>query len=79
MTYSKKEFANDLEAIISKSLGPIDCDKIGNWACDARFYNICDIDPDVEEWLVELGAMSMGPEFALDESELREYISKANA
>ena len=77
MSYSRDDFSKDLDKIISDSLGCINCKKIGDWACKTRMHNISDIDTDVDDWLIELGAMSMGSEFELSESELREYIFRA--
>lgn len=78
MTYSIKNFSKDFEKIISDSCGKIDYEKIADWAFKTNQMNCRDIDPDVDRWLIELGTVSMGPEFEMSESQLREYIFLAN-
>lgn len=77
MSYSRDRFAAELDGFLHEPLGAIDYKKIADWAYKVRVDNLGKIDPDVDKWLLQLGAMSMGSEFELSDLELRDMISRA--
>lgn len=77
MKYSPAKFADELEVLLENRVGISSCKDVADWAYKTRLNNISDMDPRVKEWLLQLGAMSMGPEFQLSEGELRKFIEKA--
>lgn len=79
MSYSPNKFAGDLERFLHGPSGTIDRAKISDWAYRVRLDNLNDIDADVDKWLLQLGAMSMGQEFEFSALELRDIVDRAKA
>lgn len=77
MSYSRNRFAAELDGFLHEPSEVIDHKKIADWAYKARVDNLDDIDPEVDKWLLQLGAMSMGSEFELSCLELRDLVSRA--
>lgn len=75
MIYTKKMFGQELEDLLSGSV--LDHAKIATWAYAIKLANVRNIDPDVDRWLEELGAMDMGEEFELSLNELRDLVATA--
>ena len=58
MSCTKEMFSNELESLIIGD--EIDHSRIAGWAYATRLKHVRGIDPDVDRWLEELGAMDMG-------------------
>lgn len=71
MTYTKKDFANDLKAQLDLGYDP---KRIGSWAHKMYLQHCGRIDRELEEIMVDLFVLEEGPEFAIPESELRNLI-----
>jgi len=76
MSYSRQNFSQELDHILKRN-EEIDCTQIANWAFKTRVENLPSIDPDVSNWMLQLGAMDMGPEFEFTKEELHEIVNQA--
>lgn len=79
MSYSRNRFAEELDGFLHDPAGTVDHAKIADWAYKTRLDNLSDMGPDVDKWLLQLGAMSMGTEFEFSERELRDMVDRAKA
>ncbi|MCD4500961.1 Uncharacterized protein ChrSV_2584 [Chromobacterium vaccinii] len=77
MIYTKRIFGQELEAFLSGEV--LDHAKISTWAYATKLNNVRNIDPDVDRWLEELGAMDMGEEFELSLEELMNLVVSAKS
>lgn len=77
MSYTKPMFSADLRSFLEQ--GVVDHAKIADWAYATHLAHVRDVDADVDRWLIELGAMSMGEEFELTLDELRNMVAVAGA
>lgn len=75
MTYSKRDFASDLDRLVAPAV--VDYSRLATWAYETRLQNLRDIDADVSKWLMELGAMDMGAEFQLSPKDLAGLVERA--
>ena len=75
MTYTREMFASELEGLLSTST--IEHAKIAAWAFETRLRHLPAIDVPISEWLLQLGAMDMGPEFEFSKEELQSMIGVA--
>ena len=76
MIYSSHEFSLELENILT-SRESIDTQQIAAWAYETRLKNVSSIDPQVSDWLLQLGAMDMGAEFEFTREELENIVRVA--
>jgi hypothetical protein len=79
MSYSRNRFADELDGFLHESSGMVDCTKIADWAYKVRLDNLGAMDPDIDKWLLQLGAMSMGEEFKFSGLELQVMVDRARA
>lgn len=75
MSYTKKMFSRELESLIADR--EINHSRIAEWAYATKLKHVREIDPDVDRWLEELGAMDMGDEFRLGLAELQHLVAVA--
>lgn len=73
MTYSKKDFANDLEKQLNQGYCP---KNIGNWAHKMYLQYCGKIGNELEEIIIDLFVLEEGSEFELPEASLRELVQK---
>jgi len=75
VTYSKKTFSKDLEALLNNQAS---CHQISKWAYETRLNNLRVLDEEIGDVLNQLGMMEMGPEYEFTKDELwslaRKYI-----
>lgn len=77
MRYTREMFAADLERLLNE--GSTDFKQIAKWAYATRLTHLGEIDAEVSDWLLRLGAMDMGSEYEWNKEELRDLVAKARA
>lgn len=63
MSYTKEMFSLELETLLAE--GQPDCSRIAEWAYATKLKHVREIDPDVDRWMEELGAMGMAKSLSL--------------
>lgn len=76
LMFTRSDFAKGLASAITE-FGP-QPRAIATWAFQTRVENIGAIDDRVKEWLTQLGAMDLGPEFELSGDELLSLVAEAS-
>lgn len=72
--YSQRDLSTELGRLLGEFPGVVDHAGIADWAYKAYLRHVGDIEPDVKQLLMQLGTMSMVPEFELSEAELRSIV-----
>jgi hypothetical protein len=72
MTYSKKQFAHDLREKITRGY---DISEISRWSFQI-YLDVSDLEPGINDILIQLGAMDTDPQFELSKTELLTLISE---
>ncbi|QDU09243.1 hypothetical protein [Gimesia aquarii] len=73
MTYTPKDFRNDIIKEIEKGFDPI---RIGQAAYDINLELGTKISTDFHNEILGVMVMEAGPEFEMTESELRDYLDR---
>ena len=71
--YTKEQFGKELKQMLVKREK---ISIIGQWAHSKYMEHILDIDPKLQEFLLDLNTMEMGPEFEYSYEELDEIADK---
>jgi hypothetical protein len=76
MTYTKKQFAQDLKQELQHGFNVND---LSQWAYQMSVDKYREIEPSLDSIIQQIAVMGEGPEFEFSEQELLDLISELNA